>query len=114
MKSIAIGILRGCPLGASMRLEEDGGALLAAGDRAGGVLPRLPAWLPAIRLAALLLDLAGVLARLAGALDTRPTTALLRGGSTVDTRTCTGAELRACEGLVGEAGGGVEEGTDTR
>lgn len=43
---MAMGILRGWPLGASMRLEDDGGAREPAGDMAGGVAVPLLGALP--------------------------------------------------------------------
>ncbi len=120
---MAMGILRGWPLGASMRLEEEGGARCAAGDAAGGVdVPPL-GWLAreteeeeargAMEAAPLP---EGVLAREAveearapeGAQDREAT----RGTSGTDTWMCTGAP-RAWPGLLGEAGGGVLAGTDT-
>lgn len=116
---MAMGILRGCPLGASMRLEEEGGGRESAGDMAGGVPPPLP-WLASeaeesvARLAAPLPE--GVDAREAGAEASAPLLAALRpdtrAASGAETWMCTGAP-RAWAGLLGEAGGGVEEGTDT-
>lgn len=136
LKSMAIGILRGCPLGASMRLEEEGGARWTAGDCACGVAAPLLGWLVRLSVgasdAADALDgtpvaLEGVLLRLAGAeaaatvgrgtwVAAAAGAAQVReatlGTSATDTWMWTGAP-RAWPGLLGEAGGGVEEGTDT-
>lgn len=112
-------------MGASMRLEEEGGARAPAGDMAGGVaaplLGALPLRLsegasePALAVEGTAEGLEGVEARLAG----RGTTAgaaqvreATRGTSGAATWMCTGAP-RAWPGLFGEAGGGVEPGTDT-
>lgn len=117
---MAMGILRGWPLGASMRLDDDGGAREPAGLAAGGVAAPLP-WLPRPRLAAEAEEASvarlaaplpdGVDARETGAEDAAPRLAT-RGTSGAATWMCTGAP-RAWPGLLGEAGGGVEEGTDT-
>ena len=120
---MAMGILRGWPLGASMRLEEEGGARAEAGEAAGGVEVPPLGWLArdtedveargAMEAAPLP---EGVLVREAveearvpeGAQDREAT----RGTSGTDTWMCTGAP-RAWPGLLGDAGGGVLAGTDT-
>ena len=115
-------------MGASMRLDEEGGGRADAGDMAGGVAPPLPcdARLPAED------SLAGVPARLAPEPEPEraswPEPATLpreeaaeggRGGRAAEapgtpTRICTAVELlRAWEGLLGEAGGRVAQGTET-
>lgn len=131
LKSIAMGILRGWPLGASIRLEEEGGARWLAGDCAFGVAAPLPAlaslgWLVSAREEAEVEEARareeaplpeGVLAREAleegsWVADGACARLAARGIWAELTWMCTGAP-RAWPGLLGEAGGGVWEGTDT-
>lgn len=106
---MAIGILRGWPLGASMRLEELGGRRTAEPWAAGGVVAP-----SATAAGACLLGVAvGVVVRLTAVDWEAKLMVWTLGASGTDTWMCTGAP-RALPGFWGEAaGGGVEPGTDT-